>query len=99
MVTVDVKELLLRLNAHCTNALQSAAGLCVSRTHYEVTVEHFILKIIEDNRSDWPLIFQQFDIEIGRIQKSIENVLEEHKTGNASKPVFSPLLPASFFIR
>ena len=37
MVTVDIKNLLLRLNAYCTNALQSAAGLCVSRTHYEVT--------------------------------------------------------------
>ncbi|MBN1290605.1 MAG: type VI secretion system ATPase TssH [Candidatus Latescibacteria bacterium] len=92
MVTVDMKELLLRLNAYCTNALQSSAGLCVSRTHYEVTVEHFFLKILEDSRSDWSLIFRQFDLDVGRVQKSLEGVLEEHKTGNAAKPVFSPLL-------
>ena len=66
MVNVDMKNLLMRLNGYCTNVLQSAAGLCVSRTHYEITVEHYIVKLIEDNRSDWPLIFQQFDIDAGR---------------------------------
>ena len=92
MVTVDMKNLLLRLNAYCTNALQSAAGLCVSRTHYEVTVEHFFLKLLEDNRSDLPLIFQQFDLDIGRVMKALEDALEDNKTGNPGKPVFSPLL-------
>ena len=48
MVTVDMKGLLLRLNNYCTNALQSAAGLCVSITHYEITVEHFLLKLLEE---------------------------------------------------
>ncbi|MCE5248699.1 type VI secretion system ATPase TssH [bacterium] len=92
MVTVDMKNLLLRLNAYCTNALQSAAGLCVSRTHYEVTVEHFFLKLLEDNRSDLPLIFQQFDLDIGRVIKALEDALEDNKTGNTGKPVFSPLM-------
>ncbi|HUT63695.1 MAG TPA: type VI secretion system ATPase TssH [Anaerolineae bacterium] len=92
MITVDMKGLITRLNNYCTNALQSAAGLCVTRTHYEVTVEHFIMKLLEDNRSDCPLIFQHFDLDTGRVQKSLEATLEEFKTGNASKPVFSPLL-------
>ena len=92
MVTVDMKNLLLRLNAYCTNALQSAAGLCVSRTHYEVTVEHYFLKLLEDNRSDLPLVFQQFDLDIGRVIKALEDALEDNKTGNPGKPVFSPLL-------
>ena len=92
MVNVDTKSLLLHLNDFCTNTLQTGAGLCVSRTHYEVTVEHFILKLAEDPRSDVSLIFQQFDIEPGAIQKKIEAVLEELKTGNSGKPVFSPML-------
>jgi len=92
MVTVNMKSLILRLNNYCTNALQSAAGLCVSITHYEITVEHFLLKLLEDNRSDCPLLFQQFDLDVGRVQKSLDGVLEEYKTGNAAKPVFSPLL-------
>ena len=59
MVAVDIKSLLLHLNAFCTNALQNAAGLCVSRTHYEITVEHFIAKFLEEPRSDWPLLLQK----------------------------------------
>jgi type VI secretion system protein VasG len=92
MVAVDIKSLLLHMNAFCTNALQNAAGLCVSRTHYEITVEHFIAKFLEDPRSDWPLILPKFGLEIGRLQKALEQSLEDYKTGNAAKPVFSPHL-------
>ncbi len=92
MITVDIKFLLIHLNPFCTNVLQSAAGLCVSRTHYEVTVEHFLVKLLDESRSDWPLIFRQFDLDPGRVKKALEQTLEEFKTGNAAKPVFSPIL-------
>lgn len=92
MVNVDTKSLLLHLNDFCTNTLQAGAGLCVARTHYEVSVEHFILKLLEDSRSDLSMIFQQFEIEPGAVQKKIEVAMEEFKTGNAGKPVFSPRL-------
>jgi len=92
MVTVDIKSLLGRLNPYCTRSLEAAAGLCVSRTHYEVTVEHFFAKVLEEPQSDLPLIFRQFDLDPGRVKKAVDQTLEEFHTGNASKPVFSPLL-------
>jgi type VI secretion system protein VasG len=92
MVSVDIKSLLLHLNGFCTSALQNAAGLCVSRTHYEITVEHLLARLLEEPRSDMPLIFRRFDLDVGRVQKALEETLEEFKTGNAAKPVFSPLL-------
>lgn len=92
MITVDIKSLLERLNTYCTRCLEAAAGLCVTRTHYEVTVEHLFAKLLEEPQSDLPLILRQFDIDSGRLKKSVEQCLEEFKTGNAAKPVFSPLL-------
>ena len=92
MITVDIRTLLNRLNIYCTRALEGAAGLCVSRTHYEVTVEHFLSKLLEEPQSDLPLIFRQFDLDLGRVKKAIDQTIEEFRTGNASKPVFSPLL-------
>ena len=92
MVNVDLKALLLQLNEYSTNTLHSSAGLAVSRSHYEVSVEHFIVKLLDDSRSDWPLILQQFDIEPGMLMKQLGEVLEDYKTGNSGKPVFSPLL-------
>ena len=92
MISVDIKSLLSRLNTYCTRCLEASAGLCVSRTHYEVAVEHMLAKLLEDPQSDIPLILRHFDIDGGRVQKAIDQSLEEFKTGNAAKPVFSPLL-------
>ncbi|MDJ0816755.1 MAG: AAA family ATPase, partial [Desulfobacterales bacterium] len=92
MITVDIKSLLGRLNSYCTRSLEAAAGLCVSRAHYEVTVEHLLAKLMDDTQSDLPLILRHFDIDGSRIQKAVAQSLEEFRTGNAAKPVFSPLL-------
>lgn len=96
MVSVDIKALLNRLNQYCTRCLESAAGLCVSRTHYEVTIEHFLTKLLEEPQSDLPLILRQFDIDAGKVKKAIDQTIEDFRTGNAAKPVFSPLLMELF---
>ncbi|MBW1729703.1 MAG: type VI secretion system ATPase TssH [Deltaproteobacteria bacterium] len=96
MVSVDIKALLNRLNTYCTRCLEGAAGLCVSRTHYEVTIEHLLSKLLEEPQSDLPLIFRQFDLDSGRVKKAIDQTIEEFRTGNAAKPVFSPLLMELF---
>ncbi len=92
MVTVDIKALLNLLNNYCTRALEGAAGICVARTHYEVTVEHLLAKLLEEPLADLPLIFRHFDLDPGRVQRAVAQTIEEFRTGNAGKPVFSPLL-------
>lgn len=92
MINVDMKSLLSKLNTYSTNALHNAAGLCVSRTHYEVSVEHFFLKCLEDVGSDLPLILRQYGVETARLSAALSDVLEDVKTGNSGKPVFSPML-------
>ncbi|XOF35011.1 MAG: type VI secretion system ATPase TssH [Candidatus Electrothrix sp. YB6] len=92
MVIVDIKGLLLHLNPFCTNALQAAAGLSVSRTHYEVAIEHLLLKLLDELHADWPLIFEHSGIEAGQVRKKLDEVLEDYTGGNSGKPVFSPML-------
>ena len=92
MVSVDIKSLLNRLNHFCTRSLEAAAGLCISRTHYEVAVEHFLTKLLEDGQCDISLILRHYGLDNGRINQMIERTLEDFKTGNAGRPVFSPLL-------
>jgi len=92
MLTVDIKSLLNRLTPHCTRALEGAAGLCVSRTHYEVTVEHLLAKLLEEPQGDLPLILRQFEIDPAVVQRGLEQTIERLHTGNGGKPVFSPVL-------
>ena len=92
MLTVDIKTLLTRLNPFCTRALENAAGLCVSRTHYEVTVEHVFAKLLDDPQADLSMILRQLKVEPISVKQALDQTLEEFRTGNAAKPVFSPLL-------
>lgn len=92
MIPIELKPLLMRLNRAASRALEAAAGLCVSRSQYEVTVEHVLLKMLDAPDSDVAFIVLHFDIEAPRLARSIEQALTTQKTGNAGKPVLSPLL-------
>ncbi len=95
MTDVDLKAMLAKLNPTCTRALEGAAGACVSRSNYEVTFEHFLAALLEDPGSDLIAICEHYDVDVGRLQKAIQDVIEREKTGNQSRPVFAPLLVES----
>ena len=96
MQVVDFKPLVSRLNTSCRTALEIAAGACLSRSHYEITVEHFFVRLLEDPQGDVQLILKQAGIDPGRVMRAVEQVIESFKTGNGGKPQFSPLLPELF---
>ena len=92
MVEVNLKALIARLNKFCTRSLEAAAGLCVSRAGYEVTPEHLMIAMAEDPSADLQQIFKHFGVDAGRVQKSLTQVVDALKTGNAGRPTFSPVL-------
>ncbi|WP_299009868.1 type VI secretion system ATPase TssH [uncultured Shewanella sp.] len=92
MITVDLKTLLSKLNYYSSNSLHNAAGYCMSRTHYEVTIEHWLLKCLEAKEGDlYPLLASQ-NVDIGELIQALNRSLEDNATGNSAKPVFSSRL-------
>ena len=92
MTGVDMKSLLEKGNAFVTQALTTAAGQAVTRTHYEVTIEHFLLACMADEKSDIPLILERFGVDQAKAVHLLNQALDDFRTGNAGRPVFSPLL-------
>jgi type VI secretion system protein VasG len=92
MITKDVKSLLKKLNEYTTRSLEAAAGFCITRTHYEVSIEHLLAKFLEDGSGDIPRILDHFNIEKGKVWEELNRTLEGFRTGNAGKPGFSPTL-------
>ncbi len=92
MASINIKSLISQLNNYCTTILESAAGLCVSRSHYEITVEHVIWQMIENPASDFSLIAKYYGITHEEMKSALSKILEEFPTGNTAKPVFSPRL-------
>lgn len=96
MQVVDFAPLVSKLNTSCRGALENAAGTCLSRTHYEITVEHLMARLLEDPQGDIQLILKQAGIDPGRVMRALDQTIESFKSGNGGKPQFSPLLPELF---
>ncbi|NEX17111.1 MAG: type VI secretion system ATPase TssH [Halochromatium sp.] len=92
MITANLKALLDKCNTQSTAVLNSAAGLTVNRTHYEVAIEHVLLSCLQAQGTDVPLLLARFGVDAGRLQASLNDCLEGFRAGNSSRPVFSPLL-------
>ncbi|QDV25574.1 type VI secretion system ATPase TssH [Aureliella helgolandensis] len=90
MVQVNLKNLIERLNPTCKKSLEGAAGLCLSRTNYNVEVEHWLAKLLEDSQTDLSLCLKAFDVDISQLQRDLTQVIDRFKTGNAKSPALSP---------
>ncbi|MCA9665253.1 MAG: type VI secretion system ATPase TssH [Myxococcales bacterium] len=92
MLSPDPSALLKTLNAHCTRALETAAGNCVARGHYEVTVEHLMVQLLADPNADLHLTLLHFNVDKGAVEAALQRHLESLRSGNTGRPVFSPML-------
>ena len=93
MPKTNLKSLIGKLNDTCRIALEQAAGLCLSQTHYEVDVEHFFLKLLDTPDTDLHKILRQFEINESRLRSDLTQAMEGFKTGNARNPALSPRIP------
>jgi type VI secretion system protein VasG len=89
---VDLRSLIGKLNDTSRSALEAAAGLCLSRTHYDVEIEHFLIKLLDAQDSDLDCILRHFDVNRARLSAELAKSLDKLKSGNARTPAFSPTL-------
>jgi len=91
-MTANLKGLIGKLNDTTRNSLEAAAGFCLARTHYDIEVEHFLLKLLDVTDSDLPRILKQFGVDKSRLTGDLTRSLDKLKSGNARTPAFSPTL-------
>lgn len=91
-MNVNLRSLIGKLNSTTRNAVESAAGLCLSRTHYDIEVEHYLTKLLGLAGSDFAAIIHHFGIDHSRFAAELNRSLDKLKTGNARTPAFSPTI-------
>ncbi|HUQ95327.1 MAG TPA: type VI secretion system ATPase TssH [Bryobacteraceae bacterium] len=89
-MSVNLKSLIGKLNDVTRNALEGAAGLCLSRTHYDIEIEHYLSKLLDYSDSDVAKILHQYGVDPSRLTSEIGRSLDKLKTGNARTPAISP---------
>src|ERR1700688_1766117 len=91
-MTVNLRSLIEKLNDRTRGALEGAAGLCLSRTHYDVEIEHYLSKLLEASDGDFAFILKQYEVNRSRLAADLTRSLDKLKSGNARTPAVSPTL-------
>ena len=88
---LDSGSLIKTLNKTCLDALQAAAGLCLSRTNPSVEVEHWFLKLAEAPDTDLTRLFRHFEVDPSRLQAELKpapcaDAIRNDQTVKSRKP-------------
>ncbi|TKC88045.1 type VI secretion system ATPase TssH [Trinickia terrae] len=94
MTLRDSSHLLRRLNPHCAEALEAAASLCHARLHAEITLEHWLLKLIERGDGDLPVILAHYEIDVDMLWDALMTSIDRLPHEMRGKPVLSHTLAA-----
>ncbi len=90
MTSIDLRALLGRFDEHCRRTLESAAGLTLSRTHYNVEIEHWLIRLLDATDTDMPAILRHYEVDQARLLADLNRALDRMKTGNSRAPGLSP---------
>jgi type VI secretion system protein VasG len=89
-MSLNLRSLIGKLNQTTRAALEGAAGLAVTRTHYDVELEHWVRKLVGEGDSDVPRILRHFDIDPDRFIQNLDRMLDQTKTGSSRRAELSP---------
>jgi len=92
VINVNLKSLVEKLDDLTRNALEGAAGICMSRGQYNIEIEHWFLKILELGDSDMMAILEKYEIDIGKVMAGLNKTIDRFKSGNTRAPSLSPAI-------
>jgi len=95
-VGINLRSLIAKLNESTRLALEASAGFCLSRTHYDVEIEHYLMKLLDSSDGDFAFILKQFGVDKSRLSAELTRSLDKLKSGNARTPALSPSLMKMF---
>ncbi len=93
---LNLRSLIAKLNDSARLALEASAGFCLSRTHYDVEIEHYLMKLLDSSDGDFASILKQFGVDKSRLSAELTRSLDKLKSGNARTPALSPSLLKMF---
>ncbi len=89
MTARDLSPFLRRLNDHCARALTDAAGLCETRAHRDIEVEHWLIKLLELGDGDLLAILRRYEIDVDGIWNGLPAAIDRLPHDLRGKPGLS----------
>ena len=84
-----LKPLIAKLTPLCRRALETAAQLCLTRTHYAVELQHLLIRLCDAGDGDVAVLLRHFGGDAGAIASELTRSLDRLPRGNVQTPAFS----------
>lgn len=88
--------LINQFNSYCTHVFEAANTYAASRFHYEVTVEHLLIKLLEAPGGDCEQLWRYFRVDQSLLRQITLQAIAKLRVGNQGKPTFSHYLTEWF---
>ncbi len=88
-MAVNVRALIGKMNDETRSALEQAAAFCMSQTHYDTEIEHYLMKLLDATDTDAAVIFRQFGVDTSHMGAELTRAMAKMKRGNARTPGIS----------
>jgi type VI secretion system protein VasG len=88
----NLKTLIAKLDPLCRQAAERAASITLSHGHHEVDIEHLLLALLENPRSDLVVACRRWGVATEALQADLQRELARLRNGNTRTPVFGTRL-------
>lgn len=85
----DLKVLIKKLSATSRTALEQSANLCVNHQNFEIEIEHFFVKLLEQKSTDIELLLSKYKISKDALLSDLMACISQLPKGNSRTPIFS----------
>ena len=90
-MSINLKSLIGKLNEFTRKTLESSAGLCLTRTNYDIEVEHYVLKLLDQPDGDFAQIVNRFSIDKSRLTGGADPEPRQTQEGKCAHSDLEPV--------
>ena len=90
MISIDLKSLVKKMSPYLRDSLEGAAGICISQGQFNVELEHWLLKILDQTDNDLYSILKESDVNPSHLAKQLAAAIARFKAGSSRPAALSP---------
>lgn len=92
MINVNLKRLVETMTPVLRDSLEGAAGLCLAHTHFNVEIEHWLLKLLDNADTDFYSLLEKHEANPAQVAKELANAIAKFKSGSSRPASLSPAI-------
>lgn len=90
MININLKRLVDMMTPHMRDSLEGAAGLCLAQNQYNVELEHWLLKLLDQTDTDLFHLLEKHDVNTSTFAKQLATTVAKFKSGSSRPAALSP---------